>query len=68
MHVVQHITGGVVALAWARDCHTVGRVCAAVLGWVQLPTELTGDVDRKGGLLLSQLSLLIQRRKKIKPH
>lgn len=63
MNVVQHVTGGVVALAWAGHCHTVGRVWAAVLGWVQLPAELTADGEREVGLLLSRLSLQMQKTK-----
>lgn len=60
MYMVQHVTGGVVALAGAGHCHTVGGVWAAVLGWVQLPAELTCDGEREVGLLLSWLPLQTQ--------
>lgn len=55
----QHVTGGIVALAWAGHCHTVGGVWAAVLGRVQLPAELTRDGEGEVGLLLSRLSYTV---------
>lgn len=62
MYVVQHVTGGVVALARAGHCHAVGRVRAAVLGRVQLPAELTCDGEREVGLLLARLPLQKQNK------
>lgn len=55
MHMVQRVTGGVVARAWAGHRHAVGGVRAAVLGRVQLPAELTVYGEREVGVLLSRL-------------
>lgn len=57
MYMVRHVTGGIVATAWARDRHTVGSVGAAVLRRVKLPAELTDDGEREVGLLLPRLAL-----------
>lgn len=56
MYMVQHVAGGVVALARAGHRPT-GGVWAAIFGWVQLPAELAGDGEREVGLLLSWLPL-----------
>jgi len=58
--MVQRVTGGVVARAWAGHRHAVGGVRAAVLGRVQLPAELTVYGEREVGVLLSRLPLKIK--------
>lgn len=55
MNMVQHVTGGVVALPWAGYGHTARRVNAAVIRLIQLPAKLTADGQREVGLLLSRL-------------
>lgn len=39
--VIQHFAGAVVSSAGTGHSHTLSFVLAAVLSWVQLPTELT---------------------------